>query len=251
MSDATLSDVQPEERAPIEFRTDVKVELVRSSAQDADVLFAARVSTKGEQSLDDVDADATRSAGLINYLMRDRHGSPFEHNSMTFYVQAPIFVFREFMRHRIASYNEESGRYRQLRPVFYVPGPERKLVQQGKPGHYEFVDGSPDQHKIVGEATRRVCEAAYSAYLEMLDAGIAREVARIVLPVTIYSSMYVTMNARSLMNFLSLRTKRDDSTFPSFPQREIEMVAEQMEGEFARLMPLTHQAFNRNGRVAP
>ncbi len=242
---------QVEERADIEFRSDVRVELVRSSAQDADVLFAARVSTKGEQSLDDVDADATRSAGLINYLMRDRHGSPFEHNSMTFYVQAPIFVFREFMRHRIASYNEESGRYRQLRPVFYVPGRGRKLVQQGKPGHYEFVDGTTDQHKIVDVATRRVCEAAYSAYLEMLEAGIAREVARIVLPVTIYSSMYVTMNARSLMNFLSLRTKRADSTFPSFPQREIEMVAEQMEAEFARLMPLTYAAFNNNGRVSP
>ena len=250
MSD-TREPVELEKREEIEFRSDVKVELVRASAQDADVLFAARVSTKGEQSLDDVDADAARSAGLINYLMRDRHGSPFEHNSMTFYVQAPIFVFREFMRHRIASYNEESGRYRQLRPVFYVPGPERKLVQQGKPGHYEFVDGTPEQHKVVDEATRRVCEAAYSAYLEMLDAGVAREVARIVLPVTICSSMYVTMNARSLMNFLSLRTKRDDSTFPSFPQREIEMVAEQMESEFARLMPLTYQAFNGNGRVAP
>lgn len=252
---ATLAPVseraasEPEVREEIEFRSDVKVELVRSSAQDADVLFAARVSTKGEQSLDEV--DATRSAGLINYLMRDRHGSPFEHNSMTFYVQAPIFVFREFMRHRIASYNEESGRYRQLRPVFYVPGPDRKLVQQGKPGHYEFVDGSADQHKVVGEATRRVCEAAYSAYLEMLDAGIAREVARIVLPVTIYSSMYVTLNARSLMNFLSLRTKRDDATFPSFPQREIEMAAEQMEHEFERLMPLTYAAFEKNGRVAP
>ncbi|WP_204268146.1 FAD-dependent thymidylate synthase, partial [Escherichia coli] len=68
-----------------------------------------------------------RDRGLINYLMRDRHGSPFEHNSMTFYVQAPIFVFREFMRHRIASYNEESGRYRELRPVFYVPARERNL----------------------------------------------------------------------------------------------------------------------------
>ena len=130
----------------MQFRSDVTVELVRSAAQDADVLFAARVSTQGEQSLDDVDGDAERSQGLINYLMRDRHGSPFEHNSMTFYVQAPIFVFREFMRHRIASYNEESGRYRELRPVFYVPGPERKLVQEGKPGAYEFVDGTPEQH---------------------------------------------------------------------------------------------------------
>ena len=122
----------------IEFRSDVTVELVRHSAQDADVLFAARVSTQGEQTLEsakDTSAEVQkRDQGLINYLMRDRHGSPFEHNSMTFYVQAPIFVFREFMRHRIASYNEESGRYRELRPVFYVPNEERKLIQVGKPG---------------------------------------------------------------------------------------------------------------------
>jgi flavin-dependent thymidylate synthase len=177
--------------------------------------------------------------------------SPFEHNSMTFYVQAPIFVFREFMRHRIASYNEESGRYRELRPVFYVPGRERRLVQEGKPGRYVFVDGTPEQHALVEKETRVACEQAYAAYQRMLDAGIAREVARIVLPLTIYSSMYVTMNARSLMNFLSLRTTREDSTFPSFPQREIEMVAEQMEQEWARLMPLTHAAFDANGRVAP
>ena len=187
-----------------------------------------------------------------------RHGkpawcgnSPFEHNSMTFYVQAPIFVFREFMRHRIASYNEESGRYRELRPVFYVPGADRKLVQEGKPGHYRFVDGTPEQTELVQAETQRICTEAYAAYQRMLDAGVAREVARIVLPVTIYSSMYVTMNARSLMNFLSLRTKREDSTFPSFPQREIEMVAEKMEAAWRELMPLTAQAFDANGRVSP
>jgi thymidylate synthase (FAD) len=177
--------------------------------------------------------------------------SPFEHNSMTFYVQAPIFVFREFMRHRIASYNEESGRYRQLQPVFYDPGPDRALVQQGKPGAYEFVDGTPEQHDIVVEATKDACRQAYRAYLRMLQAGVAREVARGVLPVATYSSMYVTMNARSLMNFLSLRTKREGSHFPSYPQREIEMVAEQMEAEWARLMPLTHAAFEAAGRVSP
>lgn len=237
--------------ADVEFRSDVTVELVRAAAQDADVLFAARVSTKGEQSLEDVDSDAGRSQGLINYLMRDRHGSPFEHNSMTFFVSAPIFVFREFMRHRMASYNEESGRYRELRPVFYVPGPERKLVQQGKPGAYEFVDGDATQHEVVVAQTKAACEQAYAAYQAMLDAGIAREVARGVLPVATYSSMYVTMNARSLMNFLSLRTKRPDASFPSFPQREIEMVADRMEQYWADLMPLTHAAFETNGRVAP
>lgn len=236
---------------PIEFRSDVTVELVRASAQDADVLFAARVSTQGEQSLDDVGADASRSQGLINYLMRDRHGSPFEHNSMTFYVQAPIFVFREFMRHRIASYNEESGRYRELRPVFYVPAADRKLVQEGKPGHYVFVDGTDEQYSTVVEQTKQACESSYRAYQEMLDAGVAREVARGVLPVATYSSMYVTMNARSLMNFLSLRTKREGSAFPSYPQREIEMVAEQMETFWAGLMPVTHRAFEAAGRVSP
>jgi thymidylate synthase (FAD) len=237
--------------ADVEFRSDVTVELVRAAAQDADVLFAARVSTKGEHSLEDVDGDAQRSEGLINYLMRDRHGSPFEHNSMTFFVSAPIFVFREFMRHRIASYNEESGRYRELRPVFYVPSPQRKLIQQGKPGAYDFVDGTQEQYDVAVREITASCERAYAAYQQMLDAGIAREVARTVLPVGTYSSMYVTMNARALMNFLSLRTKRPDSAFPSFPQREIEMVADKMEEYWAQLMPLTHGAFERNGRVAP
>ncbi|OOB91329.1 FAD-dependent thymidylate synthase [Rathayibacter sp. VKM Ac-2630] len=255
------NDPNPSETGPsIEFRSDVVVELVRSSAHDSDVLFAARVSTQGEQTLagalDDADeADAElqrkRDRGLINYLMRDRHGSPFEHNSMTFYVQAPIFVFREFMRHRIASYNEESGRYRELRPVFYVPGPQRNLIQVGKPGAYSFEPGTPEQTELVVAETRRASTQAFEAYQRMLGEGVAREVARIVLPLNIYSSMYVTLNARSLMNFLSLRTKREDSTFPSFPQREIEMAAEQMEQRFEELMPLTYAAFNANGRVAP
>ncbi|MDQ1292511.1 MAG: thymidylate synthase [Actinomycetota bacterium] len=235
----------------VAFRSDVTVELVRANARDSDVLFAARVSTQGERSLETVDCDPEGSAGLIRFLMRDRHGSPFEHNSLTFFVQAPIFVFREFMRHRIASYNEESARYRRLRPVFYVPGPERKLTQVGKPGAYDMREGTVEQFELVQEETRRSCEAAYASYRRMLDAGVAREVARIVLPLNIYSSMYVTLNARSLMNFLSLRTKRLDARFPSFPQREIEMCAERMEEEWARLMPLTHAAFDANGRVAP
>jgi thymidylate synthase (FAD) len=239
------------------FRSDVTVELVRSSAADSDVLFAARVSTQGEQTLDsaaaqtDASEDEKRNKGLINYLMRDRHGSPFEHNSMTFYVQAPIFVFREFMRHRIASYNEESGRYKELSPVFYVPGPDRNLIQVGKTGHYEFLPGSAEQIALVEQESRTTSQQAYESYKRMLEAGVAREVARIVLPLNIYSSMYVTMNSRALMNFLSLRTQREGTHFPSFPQREIEMCAEKMEEFWAELMPYTYEAFNKNGRVAP
>jgi thymidylate synthase (FAD) len=246
MTTSTMNGVQE-----ITFTSQMTVELIKHAASDADVIWAARVSTKGEQSLADVNADPERSAGLINYLMRDRHGTPFEHSSMTFYVHAPIFVFREFMRHRTFSYNEESGRYRQLDPVFYVPGHERKLVQTGKPGAYVFSDGTPEQHALVTEATQAAYRQSYAAYLEMLDAGIAREVARTVLPVGLYSSMYATCNARALMNFLSLRVKHPEAAFPSFPQREIEMVAEQMEEIWAGLMPLTHAAFERNGRVCP
>jgi len=221
------------------------VELVNSMASDSAVALAARVST-GTKSV-----DVAKDAGLINYLMRDRHGSPFEHNAFTFYIEAPLFVFREFQRHRIASYNEESGRYKELSPVFYVPDLDRKLVQVGKVGAYEFEDGTHHQYATVMAGVQGTCSQAWTDYQAMLKSEVAREVARIVLPLNIYSSMYVTMNARSLMNFLSLRTAREGTQFPSFPQREIEMVAEKMEEFFAEKMPITYETFNKNGRVAP
>jgi thymidylate synthase (FAD) len=270
LADSVTQESVADKAADVTFRSDMTVELVRSSAHDSDVIFAAKVSTLGDKTLPYAEADpdaldqsdgseaqekqAKRDRGLINYLMRDRHGSPFEHNSMTFYVQAPIFVFREFMRHRIASYNEESGRYKELDAVFYVPGPERNLVQVGKPGAYEFHPGSKEQFELVQAEARRTSTEAYASYQRMLKEGVAREVARIVLPLNIYSSMYVTMNARALMNFLGLRTKGYDGIdpmFPSSPQREIEMCAEKMEAEWAKLMPITHDVFNANRRVAP
>ena len=220
------------------------VELIQQMGGDDAVVKAARVSTGADSS------DTERDAGLINYLMRERHGSPFEHNAFTFYIEAPIFVFREFMRHRIASYNEESGRYKELAPVFYVPTPERLLVQIGKVGAYEFVEGDYAQKVMVPAEIMRVNDESYTAYKRMLDAGIAREVARAVLPVNIYSSMYVTMNARSLMNFLSLRSS-EQGTYPSYPQAEIAMVADKMERYFSTFMPATHASFIKNGRVCP
>lgn len=236
------------------FRSDMTVNLVKHTASDLDVTAAARVSTIGDRSLDDLhaDPDGNRTRGLINYLMRDRHGSPFEHTSMTFFISAPIFVFREFMRHRAGwSYNEESGRYRELEPVFYWPAADRKLCQQGKPGRYEFVDGPAGLHDYARLHMEIAYREAYASYQEMLAAGVAREVARAVLPVGLYSSMYATCNARSLMHFLGLRTQHPDAKVPSFPQAEIAMVGEQMEQAWAALMPLTYQAFNANGRVAP
>jgi thymidylate synthase (FAD) len=135
--------------------------------------------------------------------------------------------------------------------VFYIPSKERKLIQVGKTGAYTFEDGTPEQFEITIKAMKDAYVVAYDSYKTMLEAGVAREVARVVLPVATYSSMYVTMNARALMNFLSLRTAREGSHFPSYPQREIEMVAEKMEAEFAKLMPLTYGAFEKSGRIAP
>jgi thymidylate synthase (FAD) len=231
------------------YNNEITVELIKHSAQDSDVVFAARVSTQGERSL--VETSDSETQGLINFLMRERHGSPFEHSYFTFFVKAPIFVWREHMRHRIASYNEESGRYKVLAPEFYVPSTERKLQQVGKTGAYEFVEGTTKQKAYVMTYTKIASEKAYDSYQEMLDVGVAKEVARMVLPVNIYSSAYVTMNARALMNFLSLRKSAPDSAYPSYPQREIEMVAEQYEAIFAELMPITYKAFIINGRVAP
>jgi thymidylate synthase (FAD) len=232
----------------IKTRSDVTVKLINISANDAMVARAARVSTIGKGSA----ADNLPTERLINFLMRDRHGSPFEHTSFTFLVEAPIFVAREHMRHRAGwSYNEESGRYKELEGVFYVPTRDRPLLQRGKPGAYQFEQGSDAHFARMAAGMLVTYNDAFEYYQDLLKAGIAREVARMVLPVGIFTSYYATCNARSLMHFLSLRTINEGSKFPSFPQREIEMVAERMEKEFALSMPHTYEAFQKNGRVAP
>lgn len=236
----------------IQMRSDSTVQLVRHTAQDSDVVCAARVSTVGARSLDDVNATPNKSAGLINYLMGHRHGSPFEHTSMTFYLETPIFVVREFVRHRVGwSYNETSGRYRELEPVFYTPAPDRPLVQVGKPSRYTLTDGAASQYAAATDHIWQACDETWQRYQAMLAAGIAREVARTVLPVGTYSSLYATCNARSLMHFLSLRTTDHRAAVPSTPQWEIARVADQMETHFAQLMPLTYAAYNEHGRLAP
>ncbi|MEV7504703.1 FAD-dependent thymidylate synthase [Streptomyces sp. NPDC093018] len=242
------ADLDPD--AGIELRSDITVELVDHRADDIGVVRAARVSTAGERAHQEERGDSY-ATGLINYLMRSRHGSPFEHNYMTFLISAPIFTVRHLMRHRTWSFNEESARYREMNPVFYVPDASRLLRQEGKPGHYQYVPGAPGDLEGVHASAQAVYGAAYREYTRMLDGGIAREIARMVLPVATYSSVYATCNARALMHFLGLRTNRPDAAYPSSPQREIELVAEGMEKEFARLMPLTHQAFEKFGRVSP
>lgn len=235
----------------IETRSDMTTIFRDGMGGDESVIEAMLVSSQDDEITQAMLEEST-TFGRINFLMKNRHGTPFEHNALKFYVEAPIAVFREWHRHRIAwSYNEMSGRYKELAPVFYVPAPERNLVQVGKPGHYTFVPGTPEQYRMVVDELTVAYEFSYNSYQHMLAKGIAKEISRMCLPVGIYSAMYATTNARALMAFLSLRTKDETSMFPSYPQREIEMCAEHMERVFAERFPLTYRAFVENGRVSP
>lgn len=231
----------------IKIHHDVEVQLIDFMGDDFSIAQAARVSTLGANET----FDGQKDKGLINYLMKERHGSPFEHVVFKFYVAAPIFVFREFHRHRIASYNEMSGRYTTLPPDFYIPGDDRPLVNVGTSARPEFAEGSAQQRVELSEEMFEVYDRAWKGYQHLLNLGVANEVARMVLPVGIFSQMYVTMNLRGIFNFLSLRTHRSDARHISRPQREIEMVAEKIEIKVADICPIAWEAFQKNGRVAP
>ena len=222
----------------VTIRSDIEVKLIDSMASDLAVTRAAQVSVKGENNPD------TDTPRLINYLMESRHGSPFEHTAMTFFVKAPIFVFREWHRHRISSINEMSGRYTKLYPEFYAPDEMRKLVNVGTSARPEFAPGDSQQQVMVQDFITETAQFAWDRYEAMIDAGVANEIARAVLPVTTYSQMYWTVNARSLMNFVSLRAAE-------MAQREIRRYAEAVEKLFAEQMPITHAAFVANERTAP
>lgn len=207
-------------------------------ASDLAVANGARVSfNQASQEMTE------RDEGLIRYLMRDRHGSPFEHGYFRFIVKAPLFVVREHHRHRAGhSYNEWSGRYSKMRPEFYVPDNVR--TQTGKPGAYTFEPVSDE----ICEATRGEIERqgleAFAAYERMLEMGVAKEVARSVLPLNMYTKYYWSCNPRSLMHFCSLR----NSTQAQFEIREFAKAAESF---LAQAMPVTHAAFVANDRTSP
>ncbi|MEU3690497.1 FAD-dependent thymidylate synthase [Streptomyces narbonensis] len=229
----------------IQFRSDFGVELVDSMGGDHSIVRAARVSSGSEAG------DEKRDKGLINFLARDRHGSPFEATVFQFKIDVPLFVAREWFRHRIGSFNEVSGRYKILEPVFYMPAEERPMKQIGKPGAYTFEPGTITQARHSRVMHRQVAEMAWMAYEDQLALGVAREVARNVLPVSIFTSFYWTVNGRSLLNFLSLRHVTDDTTVPTFPLWEIDQAAGRVEELAKQVAPEAFAAFNKHGRVTP
>ena len=237
----------------IQLKSEIEVKLIQKMGGDSMVCAAAKVSTSGEDALLLVDEEA--NFGLINYLMKHRHGTPFEHASLTFFVHAPIFVWREWHRHRVGfSYNEESGRYKQLNPVFWIPKRERKLIPEPgyKSARPKFVEAPLEVYENLVFNLEKSYEASYEKYSYLLTQDIAKEVARAVLPVAIFSSCWVTTNPRALMHFLSLRTHEPEGArFISYPQAEIEQAARGCEEILKEGWPLVYKAWVENGRVAP
>jgi thymidylate synthase (FAD) len=215
------------------------VRLDGALADDLSVVNGARVSfARRKEEMDDSDG------GLIRFLMRERHGTPFEHNAFRFHVRCPIFVAREWFRHRVGSFNEFSMRYARASDEFYVPDAEDVRTQVGKPGAYSFEPVSDELAEQTREKLQEVYDAAYQTYGELVEAGVAREVARAALPVGAYTEFYWTVNARSLMNFISLRNSET-------AQREIRRYAEACERFLEEQMPVTYAAFVANDRTAP
>lgn len=237
MAQQTTSTTEASDR--IAVLGDGFVRLDASMADDLSVVNAARVSF-GVRRLQMEDSDR----GLIRFLMRERHGSPFEHNSFRFHIRCPIFVVREWMRHRMSSFNELSGRYTELTDAFYVPAAENVRTQIGKPGSYHFAPVEPERAERTRQTIEETYRASYEAYRRMLEDGIAKEVARVVLPLGLMTEFYWTVNARSLMNFLSLRNA-DTAQF------EIKEYALAIERHFELAMPETAAAFRELGRNAP
>jgi thymidylate synthase (FAD) len=234
---AVTTQVIPENSIPVLDHGFVRLDA--AMADDLSVVNGARVSfARHKDELDDADA------GLIRFLMRDRHGTPFEHNAFRFHIRCPIFVAREWFRHRIGSFNEFSMRYAKATDEFYIPAAEDVRSQIGKPGAYSFEPVEPELAERTREELQAVYEAAYATYTRLVDEGVARELARAVLPVGAYTEFYWTVNARALMNFVSLRAAET-------AQREIRRYAEACEQFLAAKMPITHEAFVANDRTAP
>ncbi len=215
------------------------VRLDDAMASDLSVVNSARVSFgRRKEEMDESDA------GLVRFLMRDRHGTPFEHNAFRFHIRAPIFVVREWMRHRVGSFNEFSMRYAKATSDFYVPEADDVRSQVGKPGAYSFEPVDAELAEQTREELQAVYDQAFETYERLVELGVARELARSVMPVGAYTEFYWTVNARALMNFVSLRAAET-------AQREIRRYADAVETFLAEKMPVTHAAFVAAGRVAP
>jgi thymidylate synthase (FAD) len=216
------------------------VRLVDSMGDDLSVVRAARVSYDAAWRAGEDEGSDKR---LLNYLWRNAHTSPFEAVSLTFEVKAPIFVFRQWHRHRTWSYNELSARYRELPEEFYIPDPSLIGVQSSDNKQMRVVDGEegPDRADRVTEnlLVRDHCETAFRLYRQLLESGWPRELARSVLPVNTYSHMFATVNLLNLFRFLTLRVHEH-------AQYEIRVYAEAMRDLARAVAPVCVEAWAKS-----
>lgn len=217
-----------------------EVELLDVLGNDLSVVNAAKVSFAAQvPEMDEA------SIGLINYLMKNKHATPFEHVVFKFRIKAPIFVTREWMRHRWSSFNEMSMRYHIPKTInFYVPEGKNIRKQVGKPGAYKFEEIENAELKALTiQRMEELNKHAELVYNDLINLGIAKEIARCILPVSQYTEFIWTVNARSLINFISLRNEES-------AQYEIQEYAKIVELMFSKIMPITHDAFEQAGRCA-
>jgi thymidylate synthase (FAD) len=205
---------------------------------DADILEAARISYNSPSK--GLEADKK----LLEYLWRNRHTSPFEMVKVKLNIKLPIFIMRQFVRHRMQNINEVSARYTQLPNEFYIPTSWRRQDTKNKQGSLSDSDWHPKlkfgEHTYADATSdvSRHCDGCYLLYQKMIEAGIAREMARMVLPVNIYTEIYTCWDMKNLMHFMTLR---DDS----HAQSEIQEYSRAIKTICAELFPWTMEAFEK------
>jgi len=216
------------------------VSMLDSMGDDLAIVNNAKVSFDARS-----DDFGNHEQGVLRYMMREKHGSPFESVVFRFEVCAPIFVNREWFRHRIGSFNEQSSRYKEMSPVFYLPEGDNIRSQEGKPGRYTFARiEDPEKRQYVHHIMESTSRRAWQAYKDMMEMGVAKEQARNILPLNLYSTFIWTVNLRALLNFLSLR-QHETALW------EIRQYANAI-AEFAEMVvPSTMESFEEGGRVCP
>lgn len=220
----------------IELVSNTDVKLIHHNISDEMIAMAAWVSH--DQDNEERLAETDRLEKLIDFLLRNKHMSPFEHNSLTVKVDVPLFVRSEWHRHRTQAFNEVSGRYTTMQPRFWAG--ESVRVQQGKPGDYYFVPGTNEQYAVYIQGKRRMAETAWDTYQERLAAGIAKEQAREDLPLSLMTQFYATSNLRNWLHFLELRLDKH-------ALEEIRVTAQKVEAIIAEAAPLAYESFKRHG----
>lgn len=188
------------------------------------------------------DRMSPHAAGVIRYMMQNLHGTPFEHPVFYFFIETSIKVARDIMRHRLASFNERSTRYVEMPERFDLPKLEDIRKQVGKPGHYQYVPIDGPYGELIHGAMVAYCEQMFAGYQGLLAVGVAREIASGILPLWLETSFVMTINLRSLFNFLSLRMTGGQAI------RELQYIADEMYKQAQPLMPVAFAAWDEANR---